>query len=166
MACCENLATILNACAGSRGTAKDIIKFYIACEDDVATIGAATAHVVSTITMEDTKVFFQWDIDPVGSSWKVTTQGEGQAKEYLMTAIVKITGVAAAVSNGLDSLIKGNAIGIIHDKNGLKQIIGAVDDGANVSIEAQNDPNGYIVTFTYTSGHMPYFFSGTVPLTP
>ena len=163
-ACCENLTTILNACAGARGTAKDIIEAYVTCEDDLTAIGTPASHVISTVTMDTDKVWYKWDIDTVGSSFKVATQGEGQAQEYVTTVILRIAGMASGVSYGLNDLIRGNAMLIIKDKNGNKLLIGALGDGANVTVDQQNDPNGYIVTFKYTSPNLPYFYSGSITL--
>lgn len=165
--CCAANKNIKNACKGERNTATEVTKIYIACEDAVTSIPADVDHVVSSdIVLADGEAFFQWDIDKVGSSWKITTEGDGQAKQFLFTGIYRITGIAAAVSASLDGLIKGNSIFMQKDKNDLVQIIGAVDDGANVSIEAQNDPNGYIVTVTWRSFHMPYFYTGTIEVAP
>jgi hypothetical protein len=165
MACCENLATIQSACAGGRGTAKDVIKAYIACEDDIATIPAATNHVISTdITFEATKHWFEIDIDKVGSSFNFASQGEGQSKEYLNTAVLFVAGISADVTNALNSLIRGNANFLVKDKNGNHFLFGALGDGADVAITAQNDRNGYIITITYASANMPYFYTGAITL--
>ncbi len=114
--------------------------------------------------MDTDKVWYKWDIDTVGSSFKVATQGEGQAQEYVTTVILRIAGMASGVSYGLNDLIRGNAMLIIKDKNGNKLLIGALGDGANVTVDQQNDPNGYIVTFKYTSPNLPYFYSGSITL--
>lgn len=165
MACCENNKNIKNACAGNRGTATDVTKVYIACEDDVTAIPAASAHVISTnITMAEDKTFFQWDIDPVGSSWKIDTIGDGQAQEYEFTGIYRIVGVAPAETYALDSLIKGNALFIQKDKNAHKMLVGALDDGATVKVAAANSPNAYTITVSYKGPHMPYFYTGTITI--
>jgi len=165
MACCENLGHVLTACAGDRGTAKDVVKAYVACTEDITTIPAATDHVISSdIEFEALAHWWQLDIDKVGSSFSFASEGEGQSKQYLNTAIIFIAGVAADVTNAINSLIRGQATFLIQDKNGNKHLIGALDDGADVAIVAANDRNGYTLTITWASTNMPYFYTGAVTI--
>lgn len=163
--CCAKLKNIKNACKGDRKTGTTIRKAYVACEDDVDDIPAAVNHVISSnIEMVDDATFYQWDIDEVGSTWAITTEGEGQAKEYLFTGVYQIAGVAPAETDSIDGLIRGTPIFMQKDANDHIMLIGDKDNGANVAVGAGNSPNRYSITVTWRGSHMPYFYTGAIPL--
>lgn len=163
--CVENLANIQTACAGGRQTAKDVIKAYVARTEDITAIPSATSHIISgDITFETGEHFYQIDIDKVGSSYNFASQGEGQSKEYLNTAVIFIAGVKADVNNAINDLIRGESTWLIQDKNGNTFLIGELNSGADVAIVAQNDRNGYTLTITWSSSHMPYQYTGAITL--
>lgn len=165
MSCtCDTLETITHAC-GSRGTAKDVIQAFVACTGEIDTIPAAANHVISTdITFLEDGHFFEIGIDKVGSSFNFASQGEGLSKEYLNTAVIFINGVAAAVSKVITGMINGTYVFIIKDKNANQWLLGAMGDGCEVAITAQNDRNGYTLTVTWTSTHLPYNYTGEILL--
>jgi len=162
MSCSQNLANVAKAC--NRSTSKGLVPaIYIAADDEVASIGAATAHVVSTITMEATETFYEIFIDSVGGSFKTETIGEGESKEYQHTLTVFIPGMDNTVTNTLNNAIRGRFIVVFTDKNGKKRILGAVDDGASLSVgEQTDDKNGYPLVFTWTSPNLLYYTTATL----
>lgn len=161
--CCASNKNIKNACEGNRKTSQDILTFYVACISDVASVPAAVNHIVSgNIEMLDDATFFKWDVDPTGSTYTSDTQGEGEAQEFITTGVARITGMAADVHNALTGRIRGRSFVIIRDKNGLYHLIGAVDDGALVKVQAGTRPNGYNVTFTWTSADLPLLYTGAI----
>lgn len=165
MGCCENLAAIKTACSGGRGTAKDIVKAWIICEDDIVSIPDPDSddHTISSdMELADGKVWNQIDLDPVGSSFSFDSQGEGQSQEYQNVGVLFIAGVSSDVNHILNSLIKGNPIVLLRDKNGNTWLFGAEGYGATVKLSAKNDRNGYTMTVTDNSPNLPYNYTGEI----
>lgn len=162
MSCAQNMANIAKAC--NRSTSKGVVpKIHIAADDEVASIGTPTSHVVSTITMEATKEFYEIYIDSVGGSFVTETIGEGESKEYQHTLTVFIPGLSSAVTDVLNSTIRGRFIVEFTDKNGNRRLMGAVDDGASLSVgEQTDDKNGYPLIFTWTSANLLYYTTATL----
>lgn len=167
MACCENLAAVLSACAANRGTAKGLKgELFLACIEDVTSVPSATAHAISgDIVMEDGKLFYSIRYDKVGSSMRSEAQGEGQSKYYLNTATIFIPGLASSLSNIFSPTIRGEYMCIIPDKNNNKRLVGAVGDGAYIAVvEQTDDRNGMILTITWESSELPYYYNGAITL--
>lgn len=162
MACCTALAHIPKAgCV--RTTAKDIIAAWITCDSDVAAIPAAAGHIISgDITFVGDEHWYTVGLDKVGSSFDFASQGEGDSKEYLNTVILFVPGVGPVVSAIVTGMIRGTYNLLIKDKNGNHHLIGGLGDGANVAVQAKNDRNGYILTFTYSSADLPYNYTGAI----
>lgn len=159
---CGALGAIAKAlCA--RGTAKDVVRAWITDDQDVATIPAATNHVISgDITFTDSAVWYEIGIDKVGSSFAFQSTGEGLSKEFQNTVILFVNGVDATVSKIVTQFIRGTYNLLIQDKNGNKHLIGALQDGAEVSVLAQNDRNGYVITAQWNSVDLPYNYTGAI----
>lgn len=166
--CCDAFGRIQNACAGGRKASTKVIKAWYACADDVQSIPAVvedTHEITGDIVMADGKTFHQIDLDSVGSSYKFTSQGEGQAKEYINTIIIFIADVHKSVSKVVSPMPRGSIIYILEDKNGNRFLVGAINDGAETTVDAQSEPrNGYILTAAWPSADLPYDYSGAIPL--
>jgi len=159
---CSNVESIAKALC-NRGTAKGVVKAWFAAEEDVLSIPSATSHVISgDITLDTGKYFREIGIDKVGSSFKFSSTGEGMSKEFSNTAVLFVNGVHASVSKVVTNFIRGNYILIVQDKNGNKWLFGAVSDGAEISIEAQDDRNGYALSALWTSTDLPYSYTGAI----
>ena len=159
MACTCNLAAIDRNCARNAPGLKT--QLYIACVDDIDSIGAATNHVVSTITMVATKLFYIWNIIRTDNNLVSEPQENGG---YNTTLTGFISKQEAAKHNILAQLSSDeNYIVVSVDQNGLQEIIGATDHPARITINPVKAPrNGYNVSIVW-EGHamLPYTFSGT-----
>lgn len=137
-------------------------KIYPACVDDVASIGAATNHVVSTITMASTKTFFTLNIIRKDNDLKSTPGEEGGYTTELKGFISKKAAAKAKILTNLPS--EENFIVLCTDQNGYTEILGSTDHPVKIKAEAVTTPkNGYNITVTW-DGHadLPYNFSGTI----
>lgn len=159
MACTCNLAAIDRECGRNAPGLKT--QLYLACVDDISAIGAATAHVVSTITMVSTKLFYIFNILRKDNELTSEPNEDGG---YTTTCKGFISKQAAAKANILTQLAsEENYIGVVVDQNGVKYILGATDHPIKVRTKAVTTPkNGYEITATW-DGHadLPYTFSGT-----
>jgi hypothetical protein len=162
MACCSAMAHIPKpTCV--RGTATDIISAWITCDTDVADIPAATNHVISSdITFTGDEHWYTIGLNKVGSSYEFASQGEGDAKQYINTVILQVSGVGPVVSAIVTGMIRGTYNLLVKDKNGNIHLIGALGDGADVGVVVKNSPNGYTLTFTYSSADLPYNYTGAI----
>lgn len=159
MACVCNLATIDRNCSRNAPGMKTVL--YLACVDDISSIGAATNHVVSTITMVATKLFYAINVRRQENNLTVSPQDDGG---YNTVGEFFISKQEAAKHNILTSLSSDeNYIAVTEDQNDLKEILGATDHPIRVTVEAVKSPrNGYNLRLLW-DGHsdLPYTFSGT-----
>jgi hypothetical protein len=164
MACVCNLGAIEKECGRNAPGLKTIL--YLACVDDIATIGAATAHEVSTITPVASQGFFPVNIIRQNNDMNSEPSEDGG---YTTTVTGFISKQAAAKANVLTQLATDeNYIAIPTDQNGLKHIVGALDHPVKVRAKPVTTPrNGYELTVTW-EGHadIPYIFTGSVPMHP
>lgn len=169
MACECNIDDIARECGKNAGGVKPLL--HLTCEDEVATVGAATDHVVSTITMRAadapiTKGYFRrWYPSRRDADFKSTQNEEGGQWETEFKYFIPKQASAKAVV--LNNLGEDNSFAIVTDMNGAKRIVGELGNPCNITVEEVTTPkNGYIVTGKWTSGYSPYFFSGTPDVTP
>jgi hypothetical protein len=164
MACVCNLAGIDKECGRNAPGLKTII--YLACADDIASIGAASSHAVSTITAVTDQGFFPVNIIRRDNDLNSEAQEEGG---YNTTLTGFISKQSAAKANILTQLASDeNYIAVAVDQNGVKHILGGLDHPVRASVNAATTPrNGYTLTINW-EGHadLPYIFTGTVPLHP
>ncbi len=161
MACVCNLAKIDRECG--RNAPGLQTQIYLACVDDITSIGAATNHVVSTITPVTDLGFYIFNILRKDNDLKSEQQEDGG---YNTTVKGFISKQASAKANILTNLASDeNYIAIVVDQNGLKHILGSVAHPIKVAKNAVTTPkNGYELTLTW-EGHadLPLHFSGTIP---
>jgi len=160
--CTCNLATVDRECGRNAPGMKTV--FWLACVDDATSIGAATAHVVATITMVATKVFFPIHCIRKDNGLKSTPGEDGG---FTTEGTYFISKQAAAKSNILTGLAaEENYIAITEDQNAQKDILGSTTHPIKVKITPTKTPkNGYEVKLVW-DGHsdIPFIFSGTVPV--
>lgn len=160
MACTCNLAAIDKECGRNAPGLKTII--YLACVDDITTIGAASSHVVSTITEVTDQGFFPISIIRKDNDLK-TTPGEDGG--YTTECKGFISKQSAAKANVLTQLTTDeNYVAIVVDQNGKQWILGSTSHPIKAKAEAVTTPkNGYNLTLTW-DGHadLPYEYSGTI----
>ncbi len=162
MACVCNLDDIDRECGRNAPGLKTIV--YLACVDDITTIGAATAHVVSTITPVTDKGFYLFNIIRKDNDLKSEDQDDGGYNTTMKGFISKQASAKAAVLTNLAS--EENYIAIVEDQNGLKHILGSTAHPIKVRKNATTTPkNGYEISLVW-EGHadLPYHFSGSIPL--
>lgn len=162
MACPCNLADIEGECGRNAPGLKTVV--HVACVGDLTSIGAATNHVVSTITPVTDMGFFKFTIIRKDNDLKTTPQEDGGFNTEMKGFISK---KAAAKAKVLTSLATDeNYIVIPEDQNSYKEILGAIDHPCKIRVESVTTPkNGYNVTVLW-EGHsdLPLSFSGTIPL--
>lgn len=162
MACVCNLADIDRECGRNAPGLQTIV--YLACVDDLTSIGAATNHVVSTITPVTDMGFFLFNIVRKDNDLKSEQQEDGGYNTTMKGFISKQASAKAAILTNLAT--EENYVAIVIDQNGLKHILGSVAHPIKVSKNAVTTPkNGYELSFLW-EGHadLPLHFSGTVPL--
>lgn len=146
-----------------RGTAKEVVNAWIACDESILDIPEAVDHIIAgDITFDEGEHWYTVGLDKVGSSFNFQSQGEGQSKSYLCTVILFVPGVGPVVSNIVTGFIRGTYNLLIKDKNKNVHLIGDLADGAEVGVQAQNDRNGYILTFTFESADLPFNYTGAI----
>jgi hypothetical protein len=158
--CTCNLAAVNKECGRNAPGLKTIV--YLACADDITSIGAATAHAVSTITEVATQGFFPINIIRKDNDLKSTPGEDGGYTTELKGFISK---QSAAKSNVLTQFATDeNYIAIAVDQNGVQHILGSIDHPIRAKAEPVTVPkNGYNVTFTW-EGHadIPFIYTGTI----
>jgi len=160
MACTCALGTIEKECGRNAPGLKTIL--YVACADDISAIGAATNHVVSTITMVATKVFFPVNITRKDNDMKSTPGENGGYTTELKGFISKQAAAKAKIITGFAT--DENYVVLSVDQNGYQEIIGSLDHPVKIKADATKTPkNGYNVTITWEEhADLPYNFSGTI----
>jgi len=158
--CTCNLAAVDKECGRNAPGLKTIV--YLACADDITSIGAASAHAVSTITEVATQGFFPINIIRKDNDLKSTPGEDGGFTTELKGFISKQT---AAKSNVLTQFATDeNYIAIAVDQNGVQHILGSIDHPIRAKAEPVTTPkNGYNVTLTW-EGHsdIPFIYTGTI----
>lgn len=159
--CVCNLADVARNCARNAPGLKTVLR--VACVDDITSIGAATNHVVSTITPVTDMGFFSWNVIRKDNNLESTPGDDGG---YTTEGKFFISKQEAAKHNVLTQLSSDeNYVAITEDQNDLKEIIGSVSHPCIIKCKTTKSPkNGYEITVLW-EGHadLPLTFSGTVP---
>jgi hypothetical protein len=173
MACDCNLNDIASECGRNAPGLKTTL--YVACVDDIATIGAASSHAVSTITATaaadgppaiEAGGFVEWSILRTDNNQESTPGETGGMTTTITGVIAKQTAAKSNILTQPDG--NENFIVLTKDQNGSLNIIGALDHPAKITVAAAKSPrNSYTVTIVW-EGHadLPFFFTGTPPLKP
>lgn len=162
MACTITLAdTAAELCASKPGLKT---RMWWAKVSDITSIGAATDHVVSTITPVSTKGFYLLYITRKDNDQASTPNENGGYTTEIKGFISKQEAAKSKVftqANGAEAFIF-----ITEDQNGLKHIIGSVDHPVMVTFKPTTTPkNGYELQAKWDEhSDIPFIFSGTVPL--
>lgn len=172
--CCETMGNIARRCGGGNkpGLKK---KFHITCVDEITTIPAADAdtHVISDdITMRASAVgppavtagtFKVWNISMRDSSYIAEPQGDDENGSWLVTVKAFINKLDAATTYVLNGIAGGEYVLLVPDGNGEIRLIGELDNGCMVKTKEQtNDKNGYELTITWETNHLPYYYTGAI----
>lgn len=164
MANCNcNLATVERECKSIAGMTPEL---HATCFDHIASIGAATDHVVSAITMRTTPsaglffkistsrkdADFKSEFDPATGTWK--TSGK--------FFVSKMNAARSKIFNSVGAELM---VLVVKDNNGERRIIGGVDSvdiPCDVKVTEQVSPNGYMAEYEWESIHSPYYFTGSL----
>lgn len=168
MACECNVAKIERECGRNAAGIKSTI--YVTCEDEIASIGAATDHVVSTITMRSASsgppAVTAGKFYAFGGSRKdgdLKCDQDAESGSFVTEAkffIPKQTAEKAAILNNLG---EDNNIVIMSDMNGNKRLIGDKETPANIIVQETTIPkNGYTLTIQWTSQFSPFYYTGSI----
>lgn len=176
MACCTTLGKIEKECGGGNKAGLKQV-FYITCTDQVTAIPAPDAdthEITDDLTMRAAVTgppavaagkFYDIAISRFDASLVSEPQGDAENVSYLNTMTVFINKQSPEKAYILNGFLGGEYIVIVADGNGQKQLLGELDNGAAVTVRPQtNDKNGYVVTVTWESSHLPYFYSGAISL--
>lgn len=167
--CCTDLANIEKICGG--GNAAGVrTKVYVACLDQVDTIPAATAGIISTdITMVadigdgNPGVFYEINISKLNSNYNVEELGDEENPDYRHTltfTILKMTPGKNVVLNSLDG---GEVIGMFDDRNDYRWMMGDLKEGATFrALPQTGDVNGYVCTLSWRSAKRLYNYTGAL----
>jgi hypothetical protein len=130
--------------------------------DDITTIAAATAHVISTdFTMVATKVFFKWNFAKEDNSY--TSERDPETGLWKTEVKIFVPKLQATTTNILNGMNGDNYIVVVKDLNGKNRLIGALDNGCRVAVKEQTSPkNGYEITISWESANAPYFYTGAI----
>lgn len=160
LACVCNLAEVAKNCERNAPGLRTTV--YLACVDDVSSIGAATAHVVSTITMVTDKLFYPIAIIRKDNDLKTTEQEDGGYNTELKVFISKKKAAKAAILTSMSS--DENYIALVVDQNGYVEILGSLEHPIKVRKNSTVTPkNGYELTGLWEGhGDFPYSFSGDI----
>lgn len=166
MGCVPNLAAITKECLGGNAPGLSTT-IYVIETDGVDAIGAPVAHEISTLTMGNggLDVFFPWAISKGDQSYNTEIEGENENVAYASTVQIFIPKSSSAKANILNDTPGAEFIVIVPDKQGNLRILGSLSEGASiVAGESLTDKNGFLVTITWTSNNLPYYFTGAVPV--
>lgn len=162
MACVCTVAEIEEFCGGVNAPGLDRM-LSITCSDQVATIPAATAHVISTaitMTASPAGVFFKWFFSKEDSTWSSERDENGMWNTEVKIFVSQLAAEKTTVFNGLTG---DNMIAIVTDRNGKKRLVGDITNGASVKVKETSSPkSGYEVTITWQSAYAPYFYTSTI----
>lgn len=172
--CCETMDNIARRCGGGNkpGLKK---RFHITCVDEITAIPAPgeDTHVISDdINMRDAEVgppevtagvFRVWNISMRDASYTAEPQGDDENGSWLVTVKAFINKLDEATTYVLNGVNGGDYVALVPDGNGKIRVIGELDNGCTVKTKEQtNDKNGYELTITWETSHLPYFYTGAI----
>lgn len=138
---------------------------------DVTSVPAADAgtHTVSTdVTLDATKVWFQWRIGDTEAEFNSTATGSkgNQSFQNVLTIFIPLS--RDQISYLVNQILNGEFVIRFGDKNGGKRLLGTdsapamiAEGGIQEVITAEK--NGHTITFE-NMGHTPYWYTGAAPL--
>lgn len=167
--CCANLANIEKLCGGGNAAGMRT-KLYITCVDQVSSIPAATAKVISSdITMVadvgdgSAGVFYEINISKNNQNYVGEPQGDDENPDYNHTLTFNILKMTAAKNVVIDTLNGAECIVIWYDRNGVPWIMGSLTEGASFQASPQtNDINAYACTINWRSPQTLDSYTGTI----
>lgn len=158
--CTCNLANIARECGRNAPGLKTDLQ--VGCVGDITSIGAATNHEVSTISMAATKTFFTFSITRKDNELKSTRNENGGYTTELKGFISKKAAAKAKILTNLPS--DENFVVLSTDQNAYTEVLGALDHPVKIMVNSTTTPkNGYEVTVMWEEhADLPYSFTGDI----
>lgn len=164
--CGSSIADIEKTCGGNAPGLKTTI--YIGFKGHVASIpspGAGTHIISGDIMMEEDRGMYAWSISKGGNSYESNPEGEDESVENEITIKAFINKLEADKTYILNDVHGGEFILLVPDRNGKMRLIGDLEEGATVRVKEQtNDKNGYDLTISWPTNHLPYYYEGDIPI--
>jgi hypothetical protein len=163
--CCASLGAIARQCGGGNA-ARINSKIYVACVDDITTIPArdTDTHVISTdITMEATKVFFEWNLAKTENGYRAEPEGDTEFVTINHTLTGLVPKLSPAITYIFNGLIGGEFVVIFQDKNDQQRILGNLSDACIIRVvESAEDRNAYEVTIEWQDNEYALYYTGAI----
>lgn len=162
--CATDLASIAEECGGYNAPGLKQ-KVYIIETANVSSIPAAVDHEVADLTLEASKFWAEFNIDVQDQQLTSEPSSDDENAAINNTLQFFIPRLSAAKSKILNSCIGAKFLAVATDKKGKVVLLGDLDDGCTFQArKSATEKNGYLVTMRQTSSHLPYFYTGTTPL--
>lgn len=166
---CDALGAIGKVCAQHALGLSSTIEIIEA--GDITTVPApdADTHTISTdITLDATKVWYQWKLGETNAEFTYTSIGQKGNQTYRNVLTVFVPLQRDASETIINAMINGEFVIRFGDRNGAKRLFGNENSPAmipegGVQGVVSTEQNGVTITFEYI-GITPYFYTGTAPL--
>src|SRR4051812_2672665 len=131
---CVSLTAISKICGSNPGGVKTTI--YLARVEDIASIPAATAGVISgDIVMKATKSMVPWAIESDSGNVLIETEGTVSSPSLKASAVFKIARNNALNDTTIASSLGQELVVLIPKNSGKMQVIGALDKGCWLGVK-------------------------------
>lgn len=165
MACSQTLAGLSRDCAANLGGIKTV---YLANFDDVATI-TVSSGVVTAITMETSKKFYEYQFNPNTSNFTTTVQANRENGSLYFESVLSLVFAKQDATKRVEvnALAQAGLRGIAEDSNGNCWLFGydepmLMTSGTAETGTAKADRNGYALEFTDAQMQMPYSVDSSI----
>jgi len=147
-------------------------ELYVARRKDVASIPAVAADGVTVsgnIVMKTGKGFAKWDTLIDNSELSHKTVGEVGSQSVEQSLEVYIPRARASIDAEIQKAMNGSFIVISVDAQGQKRISGNLLRPMTLMHEYKGgkkntDKRGTTLTFSSGAGHVPFFYTGAIPV--
>lgn len=149
----------------TRKTGIGVVRAWYACIADILSIPAPvvnTLKITDNITLKEDAVFYEIEVDKTKSSFKITSEGDGETVDYNCTAVLTVAGVDEEVSRITTGFPRSGLLYIIQDKQGNRRLFGELGDGANSKVDEADNPNATTINVIHRSGDVPYYYTGAI----
>jgi hypothetical protein len=164
--CGSSIAEIEKTCGGNAPGLKTTI--YIGWKNYVANIPApnnGTLIITEDIEMEEDRGMYAWEISKGGNNYESNPEGEDENVENEVVIKAFMNKLEEEKSYIMNAVHGGEYILLIPDKNGKMRLIGDLEEGCTIRVKEQtNDKNGYDLTITWPTNHLPYYYDGAIPI--
>ena len=163
MACLSNytLKGIATDCSVNLAGIEEV---YLGYWGDFNVVENEATHSISSITASNSAKFHLYEFSRgTGSMTSTLTTNDENGVAYYTTVIsLQFAKMDGAKHIEIEAMAKERLVGIVKDNNGKYHFVGVggyLRGSENVaqSGQALDDLNGYTISLSQTSGHLPYF---------